>query len=225
MRGLPVFLNTKSDYEYIKNENIEGWKDKWRLLLEGRFIANGNDLIEDINAQLFRLGFTVEEIESAINFSGLTNREIEWRESQPDRFELVNGSWVEVEGWLEARTADQLTNAKAIKFEELQQEKRRRRDSGITINGVLFDTDLNADAKYTKMLLACQISPTYTIPDWKASDGVFVEMTGLLVLQVMQTFGAYESAITSKQKQKIAAIEAMTTIDDVENYDVTSGWD
>lgn len=218
-------LNTKFDYEYVKYNNIRGWEDKWRMLLEGRFVVDGNDLVEDHNALLFRLGFTVDEIKSAINFSGLTNREIEWRKSQPDRFELSNGEWREIEGWLEARTALQLAEAKVKKLSELQQEKRRRRDSGMVIGGILFDTDANADTKYTKMLLACQISPTYTIPDWKASDGVFVEMTASLVLQVMQTFGVYESALTSKQKQKVEEINALSTIEDVESYDVTSGWD
>lgn len=224
MNGIPNICSTKADYEFIKDQAIEGWQTKWRDLLEGRFVTDGDDLVDDLNAPIFRLGFSVEEVSSAIEFSGLTNREVEWRESQPDRWKLEDGEWIEIEGWLEARTAIKLLESKAKKIAEIQTEKCRLRDSGIVLDGVLFDTDTTADTKYTKMLLACQINPSYEIPDWKASDGVFVTMTGALVLQVMLESGARESILTSKQKEKIAEVNALKTVEEVESYNVTLNW-
>jgi len=36
MRGIPKHLNTKFDYEYIKNQNLSGWKQQYQALLDTR---------------------------------------------------------------------------------------------------------------------------------------------------------------------------------------------
>lgn len=91
------------DYEFIRDNNETGWQIQWRNLLEGRFIVQDNELIEDPNAQIFNIGFTVDEVSNAIAFSGYTNRESEWFESQPDRYVKADGIWSEIDGWLAAR--------------------------------------------------------------------------------------------------------------------------
>lgn len=99
MQGIPAVLNTRHDYDYIRLSEVSGWKDAWLNLLEGRYCVQDNELIEDVNAPIFRLGFTVAEVEQVIAFKGFTNRETEWYTSQPDRYTLVKGKYVEVEGW------------------------------------------------------------------------------------------------------------------------------
>lgn len=159
----------------------------------------------------------------AIGFAGYTIRETEWFESHPDQYQLTDGAWVETSGWRANRDAAELTQAIASKKTEIQREKCRLRDSGIVINGVLFDTDAAAQSAYTKMLLACQINPEYEIADWKASDGVFVKMNKTLVLQVMMASGSRESELTTRQKEKYAEIDAMY-IEDIYKYDAASNW-
>ncbi|MEN6630530.1 MAG: DUF4376 domain-containing protein [Sulfuricella sp.] len=196
----------------------------WRQLLEGRHAVIDGDLIEDPHCRLFALGFTVAEVEQAVGYAGYTSRQVDWYSSHPDRYQLVDEVWQEIEGWRAAQDAAELAQAIISKKAEIQREKCRLRDSGIMIDGVLFDTDASAQSAYTKTLLACQIDPTYSVAEWKASDGVFIKMTKPLVLQVMQESGSRESALTSTQKRKYAEVDALTTSAHVNRYDALSGW-
>ena len=112
-------MNTRFDYEYIREHNQAGWQDEWRLLLEGRFCVENNELVEDVNAPIFRLGFTVAEVTKAIGFKGYTNRELDWYTSQPDRYKLTRGKYVEVEGWKEAHEQEQRLEALKSKLAEV----------------------------------------------------------------------------------------------------------
>jgi len=99
MRGIPKHLNTKFDYEYIKNQNLSGWETQYQALLDTRLnwfktadlspedagitdathrvrtetdlngvtIKYQQELQEDPNCKLFRLGFTQAEVESVLN--------------------------------------------------------------------------------------------------------------------------------------------------------------
>jgi len=98
MRGNPKHLNTKFDYQYIKNQNLSGWQQQYQALLDTRLnwfktadlapenagitdathrvktetdldgvtIKYQQELQEDPNCKLFRLGFTRAEVESAL---------------------------------------------------------------------------------------------------------------------------------------------------------------
>jgi hypothetical protein len=98
MRGNPKHLNTKFDYEYIKNQNLSGWQAQYQALLDTRLnwfktldlapedagitdathrvrtetdldgvtIKYQQELQEDPNCKLFRLGFTQAEVEVAL---------------------------------------------------------------------------------------------------------------------------------------------------------------
>ena len=112
-------MNTRFDYEYIREHNQAGWQDEWRLLLEGRFCIENNELVEDVNAPIFRLGFTVAEVVKAIAFNGYTNRELDWYTSQPDRYKLTRGKYVEVEGWKETHEQAQRLEALKSKLAEV----------------------------------------------------------------------------------------------------------
>jgi len=90
---------TKFDYEYLRNNKLPGWQAAWNNLLEGRFAVIDGKLEEDNNAPIFRLGFTVAEVEEAIGHSGYTQRELEWYQGQPDRYALEKGLYVEDADW------------------------------------------------------------------------------------------------------------------------------
>jgi hypothetical protein len=62
------------------------------------------------------------------------------------------------------------------------------------------------------------------VPDWKASDGVFVLMDGALFTQIRAAWTEHISSITLKQKAKDAEVESLTTLTDVEAYEVSVGW-
>ena len=95
MIGDAKYLNTKFDYEYVK-ENQENWKDYYQTLYDSRLIWDNVELVGegvtddthrliqsqdeeenpitiqqelklDVNCKLLRLGFTVQEIEAELN--------------------------------------------------------------------------------------------------------------------------------------------------------------
>lgn len=98
MRGIPKHLNTKFDYEYIRNQNLTGWQRHYQALLDtrvnwfktqdlaseeegitddthcvrtetdldGNTIKYQQELREDPNCKLFRLGFTQAEVQTAL---------------------------------------------------------------------------------------------------------------------------------------------------------------
>ena len=245
MNGIPSMCSTKADYDFIKYQQIEGWQTKWRQLIEGRFIVDGDDLVEDSNAPIFRLGFTVEEVSETIGFSGLTTREIEWRESQPDRWALVDGEWAEVDGWLEARTADRIAAAVATKNSEIEAESRMRQ---------LLDVDWNghrwcADSWATKTIESCcavatalgmadtepvrvptPLQPGYWMTaEFDASGNrVVVQMTVGDMRHLLAALYDRNGAIWGKEVIHKATVEAMVaegaSVADIEQYDISVGW-
>jgi hypothetical protein len=108
-------LNTRFDYEYARKNDMPNWKDSWLALLE-RWVVEGNELVEDQSAPIFRLGFTVAEVAEAVGFSGYTPRQLEWYQGQPDRYQLDNGQYVEAADY----PAKRLASAK----EEMQQANK-----------------------------------------------------------------------------------------------------
>lgn len=151
MNDLPKTCSTRADYDHIRAAQIGGWQGLWRQLLEGRFAALGGDLVEDPRAPLFMLGFSVSEIEAAIGFSGYTIRETEWFEANPDRYQLTDGVWAEIDGWRAARDAADLAQAVAAKVAEIAAESRRRQAENFTWMGNAYC----ADAWATKTIESC----------------------------------------------------------------------
>ena len=94
MKGSPKYLNTRFDYEYVK-DNFDNWREYWQELYDSRMIWANVDLVGagieddthrlvpsidmggmemiiqqelqvDPNAKLFRIGFTEGEVAAAI---------------------------------------------------------------------------------------------------------------------------------------------------------------
>jgi len=59
---------------------------------------------------------------------------------------------------------------------KLKTKKKELREEGITVNGILFDTDLEARIAYLELMIKFMMDPSYVVQDWKASDGVWVQM-------------------------------------------------
>lgn len=135
-------INTKFDYDYLKDNSSEEFKQEAVKLLEGRFAVINGELGEDANAPLFRLGLTVEQVQNDSGISGLTAREIEWMESQPDRYQLVDGEWAEIEGWEDARALAEAAKLKQEKFGAFQRAVTAYLDSEAHKKG--YDNIINA---------------------------------------------------------------------------------
>ena len=117
-----------------------------------------------------------------------------------------------------ARTAEEeskrLADTKAAKLAAIHAEKNRARDGGFVVDGVLFDSDLPARTSYAELAIAMQTDPTLTMR-WKASDGVWVDMTSVLFQQVYAAGRAHIEACFAWQEAKEQAVAMATTYDDV----------
>ena len=245
MNGLPS-CNTRADYDYIHAQGIPGWETLWRQLLEGRFVTQGDDLVEDPRAKIFTLGFSVPYVEAAIGFSGLTDREIAWRESQPDRWQLVGGEWIEIEGWAAVRKAAEMAEAVAMKIVEIEAESRRRQLADISWNGHSW----YADAWATKTIESCcavatalgmadtdliRVPPPLQPGYWMTSEvdesgnRILVQLTVAEMRQLLAALYDRNGAVWGKEVIHKATVEAMVSegadLDDVAAYNHLLGWD
>jgi len=94
-------MNTKEHF-YELREKDPAWRQHWENLLDDRFVVINNELVVNLDADIFRMGFTVEEVSRAIGKTGYTDREKNWYQSQPDRFNLIDGKYVEDPAWRRA---------------------------------------------------------------------------------------------------------------------------
>ena len=115
-----------------------------------------------------------------------------------------------------------LADAKAAKLAAIHAEKNRARDGGFIVDGVLFDSDLPARTSYAELAIAMQTDPTLTTR-WKASDGVWVDMTSALFQQVYAAGRAHIEACFAWQEAKEQAVAMATTVAAVEAISATYG--
>jgi hypothetical protein len=172
MIGLPARCNTRADYDYIRASQIDGWQEHWRQLLEGRHAVIDGDLVEDPHCRLFALGFTVAEVEQAVGPAGYTSRQVEWYSSHPDRYELVDEVWREIEGWRERANAAALLAALEDKLAEVDAAVAARQAGTFTWSGHQFYMDRD--------YISDQIAALPHLPDgysreWKTADKIGVD--------------------------------------------------
>ena len=165
-------MHTRYDFEYIRNNKIEGWEQEWLGLLEGRFVTDGGELIEDPNAPIFRIGFTVAEVQDDIGFSGYTNREIEWYTSQPDRFDFIDDRWQQKEGWEEQHEAESKLTALEQKLTEVDRVVAFLQSGTFEYDGHQYylDRDYISD-----QIVALPLLPETYTRQWKTADKIGVD--------------------------------------------------
>ena len=124
----------------------------------------------------------------------------------------------------EKSSRELLADKKPAKLLLLQEEKVRVRDGGITVDGILFDTDKSAMDAYTRTaVFVFQASPEAVIPQWKASDGVWVEMTYGLLQKLIPAGLANESAAFAWQQAQEQLVMAAATQEELDAVSTTYG--
>lgn len=71
------------------------------------------------------------------------------------------------------------------------------------------------------VMLGADIPPTL---QWKTMDGSFVTMTPALAQQIFQAAAAKEIAHFAKAEEHHAALQALTTVEEIAAYDWKAGW-
>lgn len=119
-----------------------------------------------------------------------------------------------------------LAEVAATKVRDIQVGKCRARDGGFTVDGILFDSDQAARTSYLELGAKLKADSTYTTR-WKASTGIWVDMTATLFSRVEEVGAAHVQAVFAwqeAQEGKVNAIlekaEAETITEDEAKYEI-----
>ena len=177
-------METRHDYEYIRDTRLAGWEDCWLQLLEGRWIVTPHRIFEDPEAKIYRLGFTVTEVEEAIGHTGLTQTESDFLADHRDWYAEVEGRLVENSGYEEYLSAleqgEALEKARAEKIAEIDAAFAEAEQQPVTIGPYQFkggfESGLAIDAQRRAMVEYAAVNPHAGI-----TTVDFFDITGKLI--------------------------------------------
>lgn len=135
-----------------------------------------------------------------------------------EMFAGVKGAtWLhtELSEWLETNTItpyqtdqEQLDTTLRDKLVEVQAEKVRVRDGGMLIDGVLWDTDSQAQAAYQRFFIGLSSNPGLVISNWKASREAVRTMDAQMFQKLMVAWQVHEAGCFAWQDQKDALLRS-----------------
>lgn len=99
----------------------------------------------------------------------------------------------------------------------------QKETEGITLNGVGIKTDRESQSLLNGALKLFDLNPSLLAIDWKGENG-WVQVDKATLEAVGLAVGAHVQACFSREKAHATAIEALTAIDEIEAYDITTGW-
>lgn len=213
-------MNTKFDFEYIKTNNVSGWEEQWYRLIDGRWIVENNELVEDKKAFIFILGMSVAEVSLAIGHSGYTKRELEWYQSQSDRFTLINGKYVQNSGWDQEYLANKLSDAIDKKLTEIDLAVKVKLQEPFKFNGNTFYPDVES---IQGQFVGLSLLPTDYFIEWKTADkvglqNIYVTLDKSGIAGLAMALLAYRANIWNDGDALKKQVKEFATIEDVENF-------
>lgn len=113
--------------------------------------------------------------------------------------------------------------ARERKLLELAYYRWQKETGGITVSGVGIKTDRESQGLLNGALKLFDLNPLLAAIDWKGENG-WVQVDKATLEAVGLAVGAHVQACFSREKAHATAIEALTAIDDIEAYDITTGW-
>lgn len=136
-----------------------------------------------------------------------------------------NGAWVSSND--EAVQAiidsfDPLPEARRAKWLQVQAERDRRKGEGVAVAGYVFHSDPDSRIQQLGLVMMGASMPAGLM--WKTVGGQYVQMTPTLALQLFQATAASDQAIFAAGEAHRNAIDSLTDLDAVVNYDFSGGW-
>lgn len=115
-----------------------------------------------------------------------------------------------------------LANAQADIKVAIHTEKKRSRDGGVEVDGILFDTDINAQVMYRGFKDEVVKDPFYTVDKWRASsEGGFVVMTAELLDKIQAAGKQLFTNVFAWQSRQEALVDAATNLEALEQINTT----
>ena len=115
-----------------------------------------------------------------------------------------------------------LARAKKDRISELAALRYQHETAGITLNGMVIETDRQSQALITGAWSFSQLNPAVLI-DWKGVTG-WVQIDAATISAVAGAVASHVQACFSTERVHAEAITALETSDAVTAYDITTGW-
>ena len=104
----------------------------------------------------------------------------------------------------------------------VSEERKRVRDAGFIVDGVLWDSDAAARLAYSEFAMTVQADPSLTTP-WRASDGVWVTLDAALFATVYAAGRAHVEGCFAWAAEREEEIAACATVEDLAGVSVVFG--
>ena len=115
-----------------------------------------------------------------------------------------------------------LNQVKSIRLDELADTRWNHQIAGMDFNGVFIQTDDTTALKILGCRVAVDVDPTLTFK-WKTPAG-FVELNHDYIVAISDGVRGHIQACFDNENFHLDAIDALTTPEEVINYDLTTGW-
>lgn len=142
---------------------------------------------------------------------------------------LVNEKWTK-----QYKVVSSVPTSPELLDEFITKEKAKLKDqvtslrysvetNGITLpSGERIATDVKSQIKISGALAYLTLNPTLTI-DWKGMNG-WTALNYDQVKAIANAVGLHVQGVFSNEKQHHDAIDALTTVQELEMYDINTGW-
>lgn len=123
-------------------------------------------------------------------------------------------------GWTEGAWVVDLPLSKSRAWANAKQVRDYKEFGPFTYNGLVFDGDVDAQRRINLAVMGAQAALIAGQPwsmDWTLADNSVVTLTASEMVAVAQALGANIAAAHEEARLKRAAIEAATTIEELEN--------
>lgn len=117
---------------------------------------------------------------------------------------------------------DQVAIERAKKWEEIKDERDRRKELGVTIAGKKFHSD--ASSRIQQLALVMMGSGIPAGLQWKTMDGSFVTMTPALANQVFAGMAAFDQALFKAAEVHRATMSELLDPMEIRGYSIAAGW-
>lgn len=124
--------------------------------------------------------------------------------------------------WIGSEWVSDFDQTLAAKIKSLAAYRYKQETGGITVNGSTIRTDRESQSLIAGAKLYSGLNESILI-DWKAENG-WVQIDRNAIVAISQAVAAHVQACFSNEKVHSAVINALTTVAEIEAYDITTGW-
>ncbi len=128
-----------------------------------------------------------------------------------------------VVGGVPVAPAPDLTARRAARLQELAAYRYAVETGGIAVGGAAIATDRASQALVNGAYSYTLLNPAALI-DWKTAGGGWVQIDATTLAGIAGAVAAHVQACFSAERAHAEALAALTTVGEVDDYDLSTGW-